>query len=205
MGVAKRVRLPALPPRPAGLLAGVDEAGRGPLAGPVIAAAVMLNPTRPIKGLADSKALSARRREQLYEEICDKALCVAWAEGSPQQIDQLNILGATLAAMAAAVARLRLTPTQVWVDGNRPPTLPLPCLTIVKGDARVAEISAASIIAKVQRDRLCAQLHERFPQYGFDVHKGYPTPAHLAALRAHGPCSEHRMSFAPVRAAQRHR
>ena len=184
-----------------GLLAGVDEAGRGPLAGPVVAAAVILDDLHPIPGLADSKALSPRRRERLYDEIRARGLCVSVAQASVQEIDRLNILQATMLAMRRAVEGLRLSPHCVLVDGNRLPVLPMQAQAVVGGDAKVAAISAASIIAKVERDRLCAGLHERFPDYGFDVHKGYPTPAHLEALRRIGPCSEHRTSYAPVRLA----
>ena len=183
-----------------GLVAGVDEAGRGPLAGPVVAAAVILDELHPIKGLADSKRLTARRRERLFDEIRAKALCCCIAQASAQEIDALNILGATLLAMQRAVQGLRLRPHKVLVDGNRLPTLAMPALAIVRGDALVAAISAASILAKVHRDALCTRLHEQHPQYGFDAHKGYPTAAHLAALRAHGACPQHRRSFAPVRA-----
>ena len=183
-----------------GLAAGVDEAGRGPLAGPVVAAAVILDELQPIKGLADSKQLSARRRAHLFDEIRAKALCCCIAQASVQEIDALNILGATLLAMQRAVQGLRLRPHKVLVDGNRLPGLAMPAQAIVKGDRLVAAISAASILAKVQRDALCAQMHELHPQYGFDSHKGYPTAAHLAALRAHGACAVHRRSFAPVRA-----
>jgi ribonuclease HII len=182
-----------------GLLAGVDEAGRGPLAGPVVAAAVMLDELKPIKGLADSKTLSPRRRERLYDEIRAKALCCCVAEASAQEIDQLNILQATLLAMRRAVDGLRLRPHRVLVDGNRLPVLAMPAQAIVKGDAKVQAIAAASILAKVHRDRLCLEMHERYPQYGFAAHKGYPTGEHLLALRTHGPCAEHRRSFAPVR------
>jgi ribonuclease HII len=182
-----------------GLLAGVDEAGRGPLAGPVVAAAVMLDELQPIKGLADSKTLSPRRRERLYDEIRAKALCCCVAEASAQEIDELNILQATLLAMRRAVEGLRLKPHRVLVDGNRLPVLAMPARAIVKGDAKVQAIAAASILAKVHRDRLCLALHERFPQYGFAAHKGYPTGEHLHALRAYGACAEHRRSFAPVR------
>jgi ribonuclease HII len=182
-----------------GLLAGVDEAGRGPLAGPVVAAAVMLDELQPIKGLADSKTLSPRRRERLYDEIRAKALCCCVGEASAQEIDQLNILQATLLAMRRAVEGLRLRPHRVLVDGNRLPVLAMPARAIVKGDAKVQAIAAASILAKVHRDRLCLELHERYPQYGFAAHKGYPTAEHLRALRTHGPCAEHRRSFAPVR------
>jgi len=182
-------------------MAGVDEAGRGPLAGPVVAAAVMLDELQPIKGLADSKTLSPRRRERLYDEIRAKALCCCVAEASAQEIDTLNILQATLLAMRRAVQGLRLRPHFVLIDGNRLPVLDMPAQAIVKGDAKVQSIAAASILAKVHRDRLCLELHERYPQYGFAAHKGYPTPEHLQALRAHGACAEHRRSFAPVRAA----
>jgi ribonuclease HII len=195
-GALPRRRTRVLP----GLVAGVDEAGRGPLAGPVVAAAVILDELRPIRGLADSKALTPARREHLFETICAQALCVSIAQASVEEIDRLNILQATLLAMQRAVAGLRLAPQQVWVDGNRAPVLTVPVHTLVQGDAKMAAISAASILAKVQRDRLCVALHAAHPQYGFDVHKGYPTPAHLAALRAHGACAVHRRSFAPVRA-----
>lgn len=187
--------------RGAGLVVGVDEAGRGPLAGPVVAAAVMLDERAPIRGLNDSKKLSAKSRERLYDEILAKALCCRIAQASAQEIDELNILQATLLAMRRAVLGLRLKPHLVLVDGNRTPDVDVPVRAIVKGDASVACISAASILAKVHRDRLCQELHSRHPQYGFDGHKGYPTPEHLAALRAHGPCPEHRRSFAPVRDA----
>ena len=183
-----------------GLLAGVDEAGRGPLAGPVVAAAVILDPRQPIAGLADSKKLTARRRERLYDEICAKALCCSIALASGAEIDRLNILQATLLAMQRAVAGLRLPPAKVLVDGNRLPTLGVLAEAIVDGDATVPAISAASILAKVQRDRWCAEVDAQWPQYGFAAHKGYGTAAHLAALRAHGACEHHRRSFAPVAA-----
>jgi len=183
-----------------GLLAGVDEAGRGPLAGPVVAAAVILDPRQPIAGLADSKKLTARRRERLYDEICAKALCCSIALASVAEIDRLNILQATLLAMQRAVAGLRLPPAKVLVDGNRLPTLGVLAEAIVDGDATVPAISAASILAKVQRDRWCAEVDAQWPQYGFAAHKGYGTAAHLAALRAHGACEHHRRSFAPVAA-----
>lgn len=182
-----------------GLVAGVDEAGRGPLAGPVVAAAVILDELQPIKGLADSKALAPQRRERLFDEIRAKALCCCVAEASVAEIDAMNILQATLLAMRRAVEGLRLRPARVLVDGNRLPVLKVPAEAIVKGDARVAAISAASILAKVHRDRLCLALHAQHPQYGFDGHKGYPTPEHLAALRAHGACPQHRRTFGPVR------
>lgn len=184
-----------------GLVAGVDEAGRGPLAGPVVAAAVILDELKPIRGLKDSKVLSEKRREALFDEIRAKALCCAIAEASVEEIDTLNILQATMLAMRRAVESLRLTPAKVLVDGNRLPVLRVPGEAIVKGDARVKAISAASILAKVHRDRLCHALHEAHPEYGFSAHKGYPTPEHLAALTAHGASPVHRRSFAPVRMA----
>jgi len=185
----------------AGLLAGVDEAGRGPLAGPVVAAAVILDDEQPIEGLADSKALTAKRREMLFDEIRAKALCCSIAEASVEEIDEINILQATMLAMRRAVEGLRLKPAMVQVDGNRIPVLSVPAQAIVKGDALVQAISAASILAKVHRDRLCVSLHESYPHYGFDGHKGYGTAEHLAALRRHGPSPAHRRSFAPVRMA----
>ena len=181
-----------------GLVAGVDEAGRGPLAGPVVAAAVILDDRKPIQGLADSKKLSAKRREALFDEIRAKALCCAVAQASVQEIDQLNILQATLMAMRRAVLGLRLPPKLVLVDGNRLPMLEMRAEAIVRGDDKIPAISAASILAKVSRDRWCADYHLLFPQYGFDQHKGYGTAEHLAALRLHGPCPEHRRSFRPV-------
>ncbi len=187
------------------LVAGVDEAGRGPLAGPVVAAAVILDDCQPIAGLADSKKLSAARREALYDEIRAKALCCCIAQASVEEIDRLNILQATLLAMQRAVAGLRLKPGLVLVDGNRLPLLEMRAEAIVKGDAKVAAISAASILAKVTRDRGLEQLDRLHPQYGFIRHKGYGTPEHLQALRVHGPCPEHRRSFAPVAEAERSR
>jgi ribonuclease HII len=184
-----------------GLMAGVDEAGRGPLAGPVVAAAVILDERQPIEGLADSKTLTALRRERLYDEIRAKALCCAIGEASVEEIDRLNILKATLLAMQRAVQGLRLKPVRVLVDGNQLPVLDVLAEAVVKGDALVPAISAASILAKVHRDRWCGQIHAQFPQYGFDAHKGYGTAAHLEALRLHGACAWHRQSFAPVRAA----
>ena len=183
-----------------GLVAGVDEAGRGPLAGPVVAAAVILDEKNPIAYLADSKTLTARRRDFLFDEIRAKALCFSIAEASVEEIDRLNILQATLLAMRRAVQGLRLPPKLVLVDGNRLPVLDMRAEAIVKGDSKVAAISAASILAKVSRDRWCAQYHLEFPQYGFATHKGYPTASHLAALRSHGPCPEHRKTFGPVAA-----
>jgi ribonuclease HII len=184
---------------PSGLVAGVDEAGRGPLAGPVFAAAVILDELQPIPGLADSKVLSPGKRARLFDEIRAKALCCCIAEASAEEIDHLNILGATMLAMQRAVAGLRLKPALVRVDGNRLPVLPMPAEAIVKGDAKVAAISAASILAKVARDTFCERMHESHPQYGFLAHKGYPTPEHLAALREHGASPWHRRSFGPVK------
>jgi ribonuclease HII len=182
-----------------GLVAGVDEAGRGPLAGPVVAAAVILDELHPIAGLADSKVLTAKRREKLFDEIRAKALACCIAEATVEEIDRLNILHATMLAMKRAVEGLRLVPHKVLVDGNRLPVLKVPGEAIVKGDAKVPAISAASILAKVHRDRLCDELHAAHPQYGFATHKGYPTAEHLAALRQHGACPHHRRSYAPVR------
>jgi ribonuclease HII len=181
-----------------GLTAGVDEAGRGPLAGPVVAAAVILDELNPIHGLNDSKKLSAKRREALFDEIRARALCFAIAEASVQEIDEINILQATLLAMKRAVEALRLPPKLVLVDGNRLPTLSIRSEAIVQGDALVPAISAASILAKVHRDRLCEAMHQQYPVYGFDQHKGYGTAQHMAALQAHGPADCHRMTFAPV-------
>lgn len=187
------------PVGPVALLAGVDEAGRGPLAGPVVAAAVILDERQPIAGLADSKKLSARQRERLFDEIRAKALCCSIALASVEEIDELNILHATMLAMRRAVEGLRLKPSLVQVDGNRVPPLAVPAQAIVQGDAKVQAISAASILAKVHRDRLCDELHHAYPQYGFDGHKGYPTADHLAALRQHGATPHHRRSFGPVK------
>lgn len=181
-----------------GLVAGVDEAGRGPLAGPVVAAAVILDDLNPIKGLADSKALTALRREKLFDEIRAKALCCSIAQASVEEIDRLNILQATLLAMRRAVEGLRLKPNKVLVDGNRLPVLDMLAEAIVKGDATVPAISAASILAKVHRDRWCAELDQQYPQYGFAKHKGYGTAEHMTALAAHGACPQHRKTFRPV-------
>jgi ribonuclease HII len=183
----------------AGPIAGVDEAGRGPLAGPVVAGAVILDPRRPITGLADSKQLTARRREGLAEAIRERAVAWSVAVVEPADIDRLNILQATFRAMREALEALGMAPVLVRVDGNRAPTLPWPVQTIVGGDGTDRAISAASILAKVHRDSLMLALHERWPQYGFDRHKGYPTRQHIAALECHGPCPAHRRSFRPVR------
>ena len=182
-----------------GLLAGVDEVGRGPLAGPVVAAAVILEEKRTIRGLNDSKLLTADERERLDREIRKRAVCVSVASASVAEIDSLNILRAALLAMQRAVEGLAEQPQIVLVDGNQRPTLAMPVRTVVGGDSKVRSISAASIVAKVYRDRLCLQLHDEHPQYGFDSHKGYSTPEHLSALREHGACPHHRRSFAPVR------
>lgn len=181
-----------------GLMAGVDEAGRGPLAGPVVAAAVILDDQNPIAGLADSKKLTAARREWLFDEIRAKALCFSIAQASVAEIEQLNILQATLLAMKRAVEGLRLKPKKVLIDGNRLPVLSMMAEAIVQGDVLVPAISAASILAKVHRDRWCATLDQAYPQYGFSKHKGYGTAQHLAALQMHGACPEHRKTFRPV-------
>lgn len=197
-----RILEPLPPADPLARIAGVDEAGRGPLAGAVIAAAVILDPARPIAGLADSKTLSARRREVLAAAIRERALAWALGRADAAEIDAINILWASMRAMERAVAALALAPTLVQVDGNRcPPGLAVACEAIVKGDARVAAISAASILAKVARDAELVELDRRWPAYGFARHKGYPTAEHLAALARLGPCPEHRRSFAPVRDA----
>ena len=181
-----------------GLVAGVDEAGRGPLMGPVVAAAVILDDLHPIKGLADSKVLTALRRDKLYDEIRAKALCFSIAQATVEEIDEINILQATMLAMKRAVEGLRLKPSKVLVDGNRIPTLVIVAEAIVGGDALVPAISAASILAKVWRDRWCQEFHLEYPQYGFATHKGYGTAEHLAALREHGACPQHRRTFRPV-------
>lgn len=181
-----------------GLVAGVDEAGRGPLAGPVVAAAVILDERRPIAGLADSKKLTALQRDRLFDEIRAKALCCSVAQASVAEIDALNILQATLLAMRRAVDGLRLKPAKVLVDGNRLPHLDVLAEAIVKGDDKVACISAASILAKVTRDRMLVTLDALHPEYGFAAHKGYGTAAHLLALQQFGALPEHRRSFAPV-------
>jgi ribonuclease HII len=183
------------------LMCGVDEAGRGPLAGPVVAAAVILHPRRPVDGLADSKCLSPRRREELAQEIRSRAIAWAVASASVEEIDSLNILRASLLAMRRAVEGLGVKPQRVLVDGLYCPELQMPMRAIVGGDARIKSISAASILAKVTRDASMVTLHHEHPLYGFDRHKGYSTNEHLAALRAHGACALHRRSFAPVRAA----
>jgi ribonuclease HII len=180
-------------------LCGVDEAGRGPLAGPVVAAAVMLDPGKPIEGLRDSKKLTARARERLADEIRNNAAAWCVAEASVAEIDHLNILQATMLAMQRAVAGLRMPPDEVWVDGNRCPEWAWRSQAVVKGDDKVASIAAASILAKTVRDHFMCRLHHEYPAYGFAQHMGYGTAAHLAALKAHGACPQHRRSFAPVK------
>lgn len=181
------------------LVAGVDEVGRGPLCGPVIAAAVILDPARPIAGLNDSKKLTARQREALFDIICHQAL--AWSLGRAEvaEIDELNILHATMLAMQRAVVGLSVQPNLAYIDGNRCPTLPCRAEAVVKGDSRVPEIAAASIIAKVTRDREMVVMDQQWPGYGIAGHKGYPTAAHMAALKKLGPAPIHRRSFKPVR------
>ncbi|AGN87260.1 MULTISPECIES: ribonuclease HII [Enterobacteriaceae] len=183
------------------LVAGVDEVGRGPLVGAVVTAAVILDPERPIIGLNDSKKLSEKRRLSLCDEIKEKALAWSLGRAEPHEIDELNILHATMLAMQRAVAGLAIAPEFVLIDGNRCPALPMPSLAVVKGDSRVAEISAASILAKVTRDAEMAELDIIFPQYGFAQHKGYPTAFHLERLAEHGATEHHRRSFAPVKRA----
>lgn len=182
-----------------GLVAGVDEAGRGPLAGPVVAAAVILDPARIIEGLNDSKKLSEAKRDRLAIEIREKALYWSIAEASAEEIDRINILQATFLAMRRALDGLTKVPTLAMIDGNKvPPGLPCAGEAVVKGDGKIAAIAAASILAKTHRDALMRELAIAHPNYGFERHMGYPTAAHFAALEAHGPCSAHRRSFAPV-------
>ena len=183
---------------PEGLVCGIDEAGRGPLAGPVVAAAVILDPARPIEGLNDSKKLSEKKRVALAEEIREKAVAWCVAEANIEEIDRLNILHATMLAMQRAVAGLAVRPTAALVDGNRCPKLEMPVEAVVKGDGKIASIAAASILAKTVRDAGMLELHALYPQYGFDRHMGYPTAAHFAALQAHGASPVHRKSFGPV-------
>lgn len=179
-----------------GIVCGVDEAGRGPLAGPVYAAAVILSPERPIDGLNDSKKLSEKKREALYDVILDQAEAYCVASASVEEIEEYNILGATYLAMTRAVNGLSKAPDLALIDGNRiPPQLGVAAQTVVKGDAQSESIAAASILAKVTRDRLLVEMDAKYPQYGFAVHKGYGTAAHTAALKAYGPCPEHRLSF----------
>ena len=184
-------------------ICGVDEAGRGPLVGSVVAGAVVLDPNQPIMGLRDSKKLSPARREQLYAEIMQKAQAWGVGQASPSEIDTLNILQATMLAMRRAIEalseRLGEWPSKALIDGNRCPILPIASEAIIKGDAKEPAISAASIIAKVTRDQQMQALHTQYPQYGFNQHMGYPTEVHMQALKQYGPCEEHRRTFAPVR------
>lgn len=183
------------------LIAGVDEAGRGPLAGPVVAAAVILDPTKPILGLNDSKKLTEKKREKLFEEIREKALCYSITRATATEIDQINILQATMLAMKRAVESLPQVPGLVLIDGNRCPDISIPARAIIGGDGLEDVISAASILAKVARDRLMRLYDRYYPEYGFGKHKGYGTAMHMQALKSVGPCRQHRMSFAPVRKA----
>ncbi|MDF1781386.1 MAG: ribonuclease HII [Alcanivoracaceae bacterium] len=180
------------------LIAGVDEVGRGPLIGAVVTSAVILDPSRPIIGLADSKKLSAKRREALAEEIREKALAWSLGRAEPEEIDRLNIFKATMLAMQRAIENLSMVPDAALIDGNKIPSLGCPAEAVVKGDARIPSISAASILAKVARDAEMDVLHEAHPQYGFDRHKGYPTEVHRRALARFGPLPQHRRSFGPV-------
>ncbi|WP_354624140.1 ribonuclease HII [Psychromonas sp. MME2] len=180
------------------LIAGVDEVGRGPLVGDVVTAAVILDVNNPITGLTDSKKLSEKKLALLFDQIQEKALSISIGRATPSEIDQLNILHATMLAMQRAVDNLTIEPEFVFIDGNRCPQLTMPCEAVVKGDLRVAEISAASIIAKVTRDREMVELDRRYPQYGFAKHKGYPTKAHFQALQTYGVIAEYRKSFKPV-------
>lgn len=181
------------------LICGVDEAGRGPLAGPVVAAAVILGDAK-IDGVADSKTVAPARREALAEMIREQSVAYAVGVASVAEIDNINILEAALAAMQRAVAGIVIVPDEVLVDGNRCPQLPYPARAVVGGDGKIAAVAAASILAKTARDAMMRDLHERHPEYGFAEHKGYPTPRHLAALKKHGPCPHHRRTFAPVAA-----
>jgi len=184
-----------------GLIAGVDEAGRGPLAGSVVAAAVILDPANPIAGLRDSKKLTARQREKLFDVICDRALAWGIASATAKEIDAINILQATFLAMQRAVRKLKLMPEQILVDGNMCPKFPVAAQAIIQGDSKVECISAASILAKVTRDQQMVDLDRQYSNYGFAKHKGYPTTEHIAALQLYGPCVEHRVSYKPVRIA----
>lgn len=201
MAVEKKPLPPFEYPQGYQLIAGVDEVGRGPLVGDVVTAAVILDPNNPIEGLTDSKKLSEKKRLALLPEIKQKAL--AWSVGrcSPQEIDQLNILQATMVAMQRAIAGLEIQPDMALIDGNRTPELPMAALAVVKGDLRVAEISAASILAKVVRDQEMEALDVLYPQFGFAQHKGYPTKAHFEAIEQHGVIDQHRKSFKPVKKA----
>ncbi len=184
-------------------IAGVDEAGRGPLAGPVVAAAVILDPARAVDGLRDSKKMTGRQRDAAFETLHRDAIAIGVGQADSREIDELNILHATMLAMRRAVDALDCRPASVLVDGNRCPDLLMPVEAVIGGDGSVPSISAASIIAKVTRDRIMLEMHERYPEYGFDRHKGYPTREHRLALNTHGPTAEHRRSFAPVRESLR--
>ena len=181
------------------LTAGVDEVGRGPLAGPVVAAAVILDPNKPIEGLADSKKLSEKKREALYPLIKERAICYAVAQASVDEIDEINILQASLLAMKRAIEALEISPEHVLVDGNKAPLIIMSVDTVVKGDSRVASISAASILAKVDRDRMMQDYHTQYPQFSFHKHKAYGSKQHMVELLEHGPLPVHRKTFAPVR------
>ncbi len=184
-------------------VAGVDEAGRGPLAGPVVAAAVILDPARAVEGLRDSKKMTGRQRDAAFEILHRDAIAIGVGQADCREIDELNILHATMLAMRRAVEALGCQPASVLVDGNHCPELSIPVDAVIGGDGTVPSISAASIIAKVTRDRIMLEMHDRYPHYGFDQHKGYPTKVHRLALRVHGPTAEHRQSFAPVRESLR--
>jgi len=198
--VAKKILYPEVIYPDVSFIAGVDEVGRGPLVGDVVTAAVILDPNKPISGLTDSKKLSEKKLALLFDQINENALAVSIGRASPIEIDELNILHATMLAMQRAVQGLSIQPGYVFIDGNRCPNLSMPSEAVVKGDLRVAEISAASIIAKVTRDREMVELDKRYPAYGFAKHKGYPTKAHFEALQTHGVIAEYRQSFKPVKA-----
>lgn len=201
MAKAKSIDFPEFVYPDAKLIAGVDEVGRGPLVGAVVTAAVILDPNKPIEGLTDSKKLTEKKRESLAEEIKEKALSWTIARADADEIDELNILHATMLAMQRAVAHLNTQPDFVLIDGNRCPTLPMPSQAVVKGDLRVAEISAASILAKVARDNEMKELDKLYPDFGFAKHKGYPTKLHFEMLAKFGPTPQHRQSFKPVKKA----
>jgi ribonuclease HII len=198
MAIKKKSLEPYIPSYKGYLLAGVDEVGRGPLVGAVVTSAVILNPNKPIQGLADSKKLTEAKRNQLYDEIVEKALCWSLGRAEAIEIDQINIYHATLLAMKRAIENLSQQPEFVLIDGNRCPDISLPCEAVVKGDSRVACISAASILAKVTRDREMQVLDSQYPEFGFAKHKGYPTKQHLQALNEYGVIPQHRKSFGPV-------
>lgn len=201
MATKKKIEFPEFVYPDAKLIAGVDEVGRGPLVGAVVTAACILDPNKPIEGLTDSKKLTEKKREALAEEIKDKALSWSIARADADEIDELNILHATMLAMQRAVAHLSVQPDFVLIDGNRCPNLPMPSLAVVKGDLRVAEISAASILAKVARDNEMKELDKLYPDFGFAKHKGYPTKLHFEMLAKFGPTPQHRQSFKPVKKA----